>query len=238
MGDVEKFFDGRGVGMSIHQGHRERVKAEFLQGGLSHFPEHRVLELLLFYSRLQGDVNPLAHRLLETFGSLSGVLDADVARLMEVPGVGENTAALLKLIPAVSAKYLSSRINSEIMIIDSRDIEELFRPYFFGAKNEMTYLAALDGKGKLLGVRKISEGIPNATDITTRQVAEATLALNATVVILAHNHISGIATPSNADLVSTAYLQDFLGKMSVSLRDHVIMVDGDMVSLRDSRYLR
>ena len=183
-------------------------------------------------------MNPLAHRLLDTFGSLSGVLDADTARLLAVPGVGENTVTLLKLIPAVCAKYVSSRAGADTIIEDSRDIESLFRPYFFGAKNEMAYLAALDGKGKLLGVRKLSEGIPNATDITTRQVAEATLALGATAVILAHNHISGIAAPSNADLVSTAYLQDFLGKMSVTLRDHVIMVEEDMVSLRDSRYLR
>ena len=224
--------------MSIHQGHRERVKAEFLQGGLAHFPEHRVLELLLFYSRMQGDVNPLAHRLLNTFGSLAGVLDADISRLMEVPGVGENTATLLKLIPAVSAKYLASRQSCDTMIDTSQDMEILFRPYFFGAKQEMIYLAALDGKGKLLGVRKLSEGIPNATDITARQVAEATLALGATAVILAHNHVSGIATPSHADLVSTAYLQDFLGKMSVTLRDHVILTDGGMVSLRDGRYLR
>lgn len=224
--------------MSIHQGHRERVKKEFLEGGLTHFSDLRALELLLFYSRIQGDVNPLAHELLRTFGSLSGVLDADPKRLLSVPGVGENTAILLKLVPAMSAKYLSSRTSLDTMISSTHDIRELFTPYFFGARNEMTYLAALDGKRKLLGVRKLSEGIPNATDVTTRQVAEATLSLNATMVILAHNHISGIATPSDADLVSTAYLQDFLSKMSVTLLDHVIMVDDDMVSLRESRYLR
>ena len=224
--------------MSIHKGHRDRVKQEFLHSGLDHFPDHRALELLLFYSRFQGDVNPLAHKLLETFGSLSGVLDADVKRLMEVPGMGENTAVLLKLIPALSAKYLSSRTSAETVIESAADIHTLFAPYFFGATNEMTYLAALDGKHKLLGIRKISEGIPNATDITTRQVAQATLSLNATVVILAHNHMSGIATPSKADLVSTAYLQDFLSRMSITLFDHVILVDDDMVSLRDSKYLR
>ena len=102
----------------------------------------------------------------------------------------------------------------------------------------MTYLAALDGKRKLLGVRKLGEGTPNATDITTRKVAEATLTLNATAVILAHNHVSGVALPSEADLLSTAYLQDFLGKMSVTLIDHVILADEEMVSLRESRYLR
>jgi len=224
--------------MSIHTGHRERIKQEFLRGGLAHFSDIHALELLLFYSRFQGDVNPLAHTLLEAFGSLSGVLDADPDRLRALPGMGENTVILLKLVPAMSAKYLSSRTNTPSILSDTHDIRTLFLPYFFGARNEMTYLAALDGKRKLLGVRKLSEGIPNATDVTTRQVAEAALALNATMVILAHNHISGIATPSDNDLVATAYLQDFLSKMSVTLLDHVIMVDDDMVSLRESRYLR
>ena len=93
--------------MGIHEGHRERMKQEFLQGGLAHVSEPRVLELLLFYSRLQGDVNPLAHRLLDTFGSLAGVLDAAPEELRKVPGVGENTVVLLKLIPAISARYLA-----------------------------------------------------------------------------------------------------------------------------------
>lgn len=224
--------------MSIHDGHRERMKREFLSGGLEPFSELRALELLLFYSRRQGDVNPLAHSLIDHFGSLSGVLDADPKRLAQVPGVGENTVLLLKLIPAMAAKYLSSRTNTEEILRTTEDIRRVFSAYFFAAKNEMTFLAALDGKRKLLGVRKLSEGTPNATDVTTRQVAEAALSLNATAVILAHNHISGVATPSDADLITTAYLQDFLSKMSIALLDHVIMVDDDMVSLRESNYLR
>lgn len=224
--------------MSIHNGHRRRVKQEFLRGGLDHFSDLRALELLLFYSRFQGDVNPLAHTLLDTFGSLAGVLDADPDQLMEIPGLGENTVTLLKLIPALGSKYLSCRTNSDSMILNTYDIRTLFAPYFFGVKNECCYLAALDGKHKLLGVRKISEGIPTVTEIQTRRVAEVALALNATVVILAHNHVSGIASPSDADLSSTAYLQDFLAKMSITLFDHVIMTDDDMVSLRASNYLR
>lgn len=224
--------------MSIHKGHRDRMKKEFLDAGLSHFSDHRALELLLFYSRFQGDVNPLAHNLLSEFGSLSGVLDADPQRLVGISGIGENTAVLLKLIPALAAKYLSCRINADPIISSAKDMQDLFVPYFFGATNEMSYLAALDGKKKLLGVRKLSEGTPNATDVTARQVATAALSLNATSVILAHNHISGVATPSESDIVSTAYLQNFLSKMSIILLDHVILVDDDMVSLRDSRYLR
>lgn len=224
--------------MGIHKGHRERVKQEFLQGGLEPFSDLRALELLLFYSRLQGDVNDLAHTLLDTFGSLSGVFDADPIRLKSVPGVGENTAILIKLIPAMAAKYLSCRTSMEMVLSNTQDIQRLFIPYFFGARNELSYLACLDGKLKVLGVRKLGVGIPNATDITVRQVAEAALSLNATSVILAHNHISGIATPSDADLTTTTYLRDFLAKMSISLYDHVIMVDDDMVSLRESHYLR
>jgi DNA repair protein RadC len=214
------------------------MRGEFLRGGLDGFSDHRVLELLLFYARARGDVNPLAHRLLDVFGSLSGVFDADVNRLLAVPGMGENTAALLKLLPALAGRYLRSRTNRDIIVQTAEDIQLLFAPYYFGARNEILYLAALDGKRKLLGVRKISEGIPNAADITARQVAEATLSLNATGVILAHNHCSGIATPSEADLLTTVYLQDFLKRMNVTLLDHVIMVDDDMVSMRESKYLR
>ena len=223
--------------MSIHNGHRERVKQEFLCGGLEHFSDLRALELLLFYSRLQGDVNTLAHSLMDTFGSLAGVLDADPERLQKVPGVGENTAVLLKLVPALAAKYLSCRSRTEDIITKTEDIRQLFLPYFFGAKNEMAYLACLDSRLRVLGMRKIGEGIPNATDITTRQVAEAALSLNATVVILAHNHVGGVAAPSSADIMTTKYLHNFLDKMSITLYDHVILVDGDIVSLRDSGYL-
>lgn len=223
--------------METHKGHRERMKQEFLSGGLAHFSESRALELLLFYSRFQGDVNPLAHRLLDTFGSLAGVLDAEPELLQAVPGMGKNSVVLLKLVPSLAAKYLQSRANIDNVLSSSPEIRKLFTPYFFGARNEMAYLACLDAKMKLLGVKKLSEGTPNVADITARRVAEAALCLNSSIVILAHNHTSGIATPSQADLATTEYLRDFLAKMDVLLYDHVIIVDDDMVSLHDSGFL-
>ena len=223
--------------MGVHHGHRERMKQEFLQGGLAHFSEPRVLELLLFYSRLQGDVNPLAHRLLDTFGSLAGVLDAPPEALAKVPGVGENTVGLLKLLPAIAARYLASRANAEMILSDSASLHELFLPYFFGARNEMSYLACFDSKLKLLGVKKISEGSPNANEISIRKISTEALALNATVVVLAHNYPSGLATPSEEDIFTTRYIQDSLRPLGITLYDHVILADGEMVSLKDSRYL-
>ncbi|MDY3015373.1 MAG: JAB domain-containing protein [Evtepia sp.] len=222
--------------MSIHNGHRDRMKKEFMTGGLEPFSEARALELLLFYSRLQGDVNPLAHNLLSTFGSLAGVFDADLNDLKAVSGVGENTAILLKLVPALAAKYLASRTSADVIISSSHDLQELFAPYFFAARNEMTFLACFDAKFKLLGVRKISEGGPNATDINVRQVVSAALSFNASTVVLAHNHPSGLATPSDEDLSTTRYLRQILSQISIILYDHIIMADEDMVSMRDSGY--
>lgn len=223
--------------MGIHQGHRERMKQEFLQGGLDHFSEPRVLELLLFFSRFQGDVNPLAHRLLETFGSLSGVLDAKPEELAKVSGVGENTVVLLKLIPAIAARYLACRAGGEVILSDSQSLFELFQPCFFAARNELSYLACFDSKLRLLGLKKISEGSPNANEISVRKISSEALALNATVVVLAHNHPSGLATPSEEDIFTTRFIQNALRPLGITLYDHVILADGDMVSLRDSKYL-
>ena len=222
--------------MGIHDGHRSRMKQEFLQGGLTHFSEPRALELLLFYSRMQGDVNPTAHALLDAFGSLAGVLDADPQELMSVPGVGENTAVLLKLIPALAAKYLASRTSAETIIRNSSDLHDLFAPYFFGARNELSFLACFDSKLKLLGVRKISEGGPNETNIGPRQIATAALSYNASAVVLAHNHPSGLASPSDDDISTTRYLFQVLRGLGIVLYDHVILADDDMVSMRDSGY--
>ena len=222
--------------MGIHDGHRSRMKQEFLQGGLTHFSEPRALELLLFYSRMQGDVNPTAHALLDAFGSLAGVLDADPQELMSVPGVGENTAVLLKLIPALAAKYLASRTSAETIIRNSGDLRDLFAPYFFGARNELSFLACFDSKLKLLGVRKISEGGPNETNIGPRQIATAALSYNASAVVLAHNYPSGLASPSDDDISTTRYLFQVLRGLGIVLYDHVILADDDMVSMRDSGY--
>ena len=100
----------------------------------------------------------------------------------------------------------------------------------------MTYLACFDGKRKLLGVRKISEGGPAGTDICVRQIMSAALSYNASAVVLAHNHPSGVATPSDEDVSTTLYLRKYLQGVNVHVYDHVILTDEDMVSMRDSGY--
>lgn len=224
--------------MSIHDGHRQRVKAEFLSGGGQSWPDHRLLELLLFYAIPQGDVNGLAHVLMERFGSLSGVLDASVEELKKTPGVGEHTAALLKLIPAMGGRYLTSRSSLDERILTTEDAVAALRPYFFGARNEMVYILALDGKKKLLGVRQVSEGCIFSSDVNIRRIAEEALSLRAAGIYLAHNHISNLAFPSETDWVSTDTAQAVLAGIGLELIDHIVFVDDDAVSMKESKNYR
>ena len=220
--------------MSIHAGHRSRVKSEFLARGLEGWPDHRALELLLFYAIPQGDVNDLAHTLIDHFGSLSGVLDASVDELKKVPGVGEHTAVLLRLIPALSGRYLEDRGSVGRIVRTTDEAAGVLTPYFFGVRNEMVYILCLDSKGKLLGVRKVSEGSIFASDINIRRIAEEAMGLRASRLYLAHNHISNLAFPSAADWQATDVIRAALAPLGLELIDHIIFVDGDAVSLRQS----
>ena len=221
--------------MSIHDGHRRRFKGEFLARPDS-FPDHKVLEVLLFFANPRGDTNPVAHALMERFDSISGVLDATPEELQKVPGVGDNTVTLLKVTKELAGRYFSSRTSMGEIVQTSDDVEALLKDYFVGARSERVCLLCMDGKGKSLGVRVVGEGSVNSAEITSRAVVEAALSLNATQAILAHNHVSGIATPSDEDRVTTDWLNGVLASVGVRLRDHVIFADDEMVSMRDSKH--
>lgn len=223
-------------GKNIHTGHRKRAKGEFLARGLEGMPDHKVLELLLFYAIPQGDVNPLAHELLAQFGSLSAVFNATHEQLMAVKGVGENTATLLRLVTAVGGRYLQDRVSGKDVYTESWQFEELLTPCFFGARNEMAYLVCLDAKRKLISCKKLSEGDAMSTDVSIRRVVSEALACNAVYVVLAHNHMTGIALPSPEDRVTTKRLFNLLREVEIRLLDHYIIVDDDMVSMRQSGY--
>ena len=223
--------------MGTHDGHRQRLKTEFLARPDS-FPDHKLLELLLFYANPRSDTNPLAHELLNHFGSLAGVLDATPEELQKVKGIGEHAAVLFKAAKELSGRYLTARTQMDDIARNTRDYFALLQPYFFGARNEQLCLLCMDGKGKVLGIRKLGEGNVNAVNITTRLIAEAALSLNAAAVVLAHNHVSGIAFPSGDDIATTESRAPFLAGMGVELVDHLIFVDDDMVSLRDSGFYR
>lgn len=221
-----------------HTGHRERMKAEFLARGLEGWPDHRVLELLLFYTIPQGDVNDLAHELVERFGSLAGVLDASVEELKKVKGVGDHTAVFLRMLPAVLGRYQGARTRLSAIINSPEEAYAWLEPYFFGARNEMVYVLCLDGKRQVLGVRKAAEGSIELAEVNTRRIAEEAIGLRAAQIYVAHNHVSNLAIPSQADWLTTDTLRGALRPIGIELIDHLVFVDGDMVSLKDSEHLK
>ncbi len=219
---------------NVHAGHRKRMIGRFLTDGLDGFAEHNILELLLFFALPLKDTNPLAHQLMERFGSLSGVLDASYEELCRVPGVGHNTATLLKLMPPLFRRYQMSRTATDTCLDTIEKAGNYLMPRFLGQKNEIVYLLCLDAKCKILCCRALFEGTVNVAQINTRRVVETALNFNASSVILAHNHLSGIALPSPEDEETTLILYEALSAVGVRLVDHIIVADEDFVSLAQS----
>ena len=221
----------------VHDGHRARRKAQFREHGLDVFTDHGALELLLFYAVPQKDVNPLAHRLLERFGSLEAVFSAPPEELQEVEGVGEHAATLLALIfPLVRRVYMESG-KRDALLCSTDQLGRYFRGLFFGVRQEVFYEACLDAKGKLLRCCKIADGSVNDVHINIRCVVENALRCNASAVALAHTHPSGVALPSPDDNTTTLMACDALRTVGVELVDHIIVADGDFVSLRENGLL-
>lgn len=219
-----------------HKGHRARLKHEFLTRGLAGMPDHKALELLLCFAIPQGDVNPLAHRLMATFGSLSGVFNATPEQLMTVTGVGEHAACLIKLITALGGRYQADRNQLGDILDTTERLGEYLAPEFFGQRNEISVVLCLDAKCKVLQCQQLAEGTVDATSLSIRKMMEVALACNASQVVLAHNHVSNIATPSQEDIIATKMVFDAFCSVDIHLRDHLIFACDDFVSLRDSGY--
>lgn len=222
---------------SIHTGHRQRVKARLLEYGGQSMDDYQLLELLLFYTRPQGDVNPLAHRIINRFGSLKNVLDADPAELKEIVGVSDNTAALFRLCYEVMIRYQRSQVEPGIPIRSTEEAGDALRPYFVGAKEEMVYLLSLDSKGKLLACDLISQGSADAVLLNQRKIVERAINRRTTRIYLAHCHVSGLALPSREDIWSTRQLKQALQPLNIRLLDHLIFSDGDYISMAQSDLL-
>ena len=220
--------------MSIHDGHRQRLKERFLQEGLDGFTEVQALELLLFYCVQRQDTNPMAHRLIEHFGSFAQVMEATPDQLKKVPGVGDSVATFLSLLHA-SGRYYEASCRQNIRIANTiEDCGRYLMPCMHNRRNEMVFLLCLDAKCKVLSCKEVGEGSVNSAAVPIRRIVEMALASNATSVVLAHNHPSGIAYPSEEDRFTTHRLAMALRAVEIELSDHLVFADGEYVSMAQS----
>jgi DNA repair protein RadC len=219
------------------EGHRERLRQRFLAAGLDGFLDYEVIELLLTLATPRKDCKDAAKRALEKFKTLQGVLEADARELLEVPGIGPRNMLGIKLVKAVSERFLAKKVMSRDAIANSQDLYV----YLNGAMRDKTrerFMAIfLDSKNRVIGMETLFEGTLTASGVYPREVVRPALQHHAAALILAHSHPSGEPRPSGEDMAITRQLI-FAGRiMGITVHEHVIIGDNRYFSFADQGHI-
>ena len=217
---------------SIHAGHRERLRERLRTAGLGTFSEHEVLELLLTYAIPRQDVNPLAHELISMFGSLNAVLDADESELLRVKGMGRQAALLLTMMPQLMRYYQMNQLGEKPVITNLAGAKAYCAPLFIGTSEEQIYMICLDQAGHVIFRTLLYTGTVDQVMLHPRTVVETAIRHHAFSVILAHNHPSGTAEPSQADIDVTGRITGALHMIGIKLVDHLIFAGNTAFSMK------
>ncbi len=222
----------------VHDGHRERLRRRFRAEGLDHFEPHQTLELFLTICIPRKDVNDLAHRLIDRFGSLAGVLDASEAELCTVPGIGSSAAFALHLLPAMYRQYAMDITAPKAPLDTAAKMTEYLQAMYVGVCHEVAYLLLFDNSMHLLDCLCVGKGSVNCVNIDLRTLLGRVLEMNATCAVLAHNHPFGPALPSSEDHALTDFLVGALDMVQVRLLEHFLISQSVCIGiLRKSRGL-
>ena len=208
---------------SIHSGHRKRVKANVIKNGFSQLEEHKLLELMLFYSIPREDTNELAHKLINHFGSFEKVFKADIRHLMKVDGVGENTAILIAAMGEAFYRISKAKPIRKKVYKSTEDLKNLAVSLLQGEQNEKVVVLCFDETKRLKRHVIISEGDKVSSEFDMKMVIKQLMDTEASFAVLAHNHPDSSAEPSASDIDSTRMLCVTLRKIGYALADHIIV---------------
>jgi len=217
-------------------GHRARLRRRFLDRGAGALNEHEVLELLLTYAIPRRDVKPLAKEMLARFGSFAAVLDASEFDLAHFPGIGENAASLILFIKAAGALYLEQHLRQAPLLGNLERCADFARMKLGAGGKETVLVTFLNRQYRLIAYGCIAGTVDQAS-VFPREVLEQCLQYRATVVLLAHNHPSGVCLPSDQDLQLTHTLRDLLNGAGIQLLDHLIVTPFDWMSMKNNQLL-
>ncbi len=208
---------------NVHDKHRIRVREKVFEYGFSQLKDHEVLELLLFYVIPRGDTNKTAHNLIDWFGDLNGVLNADIPELCQVAGVAEKSALMIKTVGEICRRSQKTTVDRRVLYKTHDDYCKLAISLLVGESKEKVVAFCLNASGRVKSQVVVSEGTENTSFIDTRKIVQAAMGCDATTVVLAHNHPVGSGEPSASDLDATRSLSVTLRKLGVMLADHIIV---------------
>ena len=206
-----------------HAGHRARLRERYAREGLGGFAPHEVLELVLTFAIPRMDVNPLAHRLMDRFGSLSAVMEAPMEELKQVEGVGDRAATLLSVLLPILRAYQQDKLTPLRKLSTFNDLAAFCRSLFLGECHEKFYVLCLNARLELLCASPIAEGTPTEVSFLPRKIMQELIRRNAAGAVLTHNHPSGSPFPSAEDIALTRDIQALLEGVGIRLYDHVIV---------------
>ena len=206
-----------------HDGHRERVLKKFLQYGGDVFADYEFLELLLMQAIPRKDVKPLAKELLARFGNLSAIIQADPEQLKQIKGIGEHTVAFLKMVLYAGQRITREKLNEAPVLADWESMLDYAQMMYAGETVEKLRILFLNQKLQLIHTEIHQTGTINHVPIYPREVLKRALNLNASAIILMHNHPSGDPVPSGDDIVATKEIEKILKTIPIRLLDHLII---------------
>lgn len=215
-----------------HARHRERLRERFDRGGHAALADYEMLELVLFRAIPRRDVKPLAKRLLAVFGDFNHVISASRSRLMKVEGVGEAAARELKIVEAAALRLARSRVMGREVLSSWDALMTYCKTAMAYRETEELRLLFLDRKNVLIADEAQGAGTVDHAPVFPREVARRALELNASALIMAHNHPSGDPTPSAADIEMTRLVAAALAAVGVTLHDHVVIGKARNASFR------
>ncbi len=223
------------MGEEVHAGHRDRLRKKFIMHGIDIFEDHEILELLLFYVIPRKNTNELAHKLLKEFGTIPGIMEAPLSSLKMIEGIGENVACFIKLILTMVRVYMERKEVEQNTKPTREDFTDKLSRKFLGRKEETIAIMLLDAKCKILYEGIVSKGTFNRVELHIRRIMELIVLFDAAAIIVGHNHPSGLATPSQEDVITTQKLEHLFNTMNIEFIDHIIVADGDYVSLKECK---
>lgn len=212
--------------------HRKRLRERFMTGGADALPDYEMLELVLFRAIPRQDVKPLARQLLDIFGDFNRVISAPALRLAEVKGVGDAVIAELKIVEAAAQRLARSRVIERHVVSSWQQLIDYCHTTMAHRETEQFRVLFLDRKNTLIADEAQAQGTVDHVPVYPREVAKRALELNASALILVHNHPSGDPTPSSDDIEMTAMVETALQALGLILHDHIIVGKSRELSFR------